>query len=113
MKLYCRYMFLTKNLMFFNLKEIEEENLYYCVIIQSLKVSDAVYESNWLNLNKNKKLALRMIMLKASKPIIFKLGGILQLSLDTFTQVRVLLIKIILDAPINKTIEKLLSNFLL
>lgn len=59
--------------------------LYY---LQSCQLNNAIFESNWLAIDDTRnKMALLMLMIMATRPIVFTPGYVVELSIETFTKV--------------------------
>lgn len=65
------------------MKKIKQE----CYILQSLDVENAVYEMDWTSLTVSSRKDLLMLTVRASKPILFRVGPIMNMNIDSFLNV--------------------------
>lgn len=66
-------------------------NIYIrlCYDLQSLQLSDNIYNTEWTILNNNVKKGLLMVMNRATIPIEFTSANIMSMNLESFVMVRI------------------------
>lgn len=55
--------------------------------MKALSVSDAIYESNWINFDNNLRKAMILVIQRSHKEVPIRIGEMLVLNLETFTSV--------------------------
>lgn len=70
------------------IKKKQIRSFIHYISLQSAQLNNVIYMSKWLEMSKKNRMALLMIMARATQPIIFTMGNVFDLSIDTFTKVK-------------------------
>lgn len=57
------------------------------VTLESLKISDAIYDIKWFGSDKNVKIGLILVMIRAQRPCVFTAAKFTNISIETFVKV--------------------------